>query len=120
MLEHFQAAHVWFIVSIVSGVEEIRKTVVPLVDDARANAKTTLQDMMNNFKKRKSARELSYDEEVDGEALKSEEDPAKEVVSKAKKAKGKAKAKAKASAVPKSEGDTLDPKKVTSNSKPQT
>ena len=115
----FQAAHVWFIVSIVSGVEEIRKTVVPLVDDARANAKTTLQDMMNNFKKRKSARELSYDEEVDGEALESEEDPAKEVVSKAK-TKGKAKAKAKAAAVPKSEGDTLDPKKVTSNSKPQT
>ena len=108
---------------LISGVEEIRKSVVPLINDARASAKNLLQEMMGNMnKKKKTSRELEYDEELDGETLDDgdHEEPQKEGLAKAKaKGKAKAKAKPKAASVPKSEGDIVDPKKVTPQTQPQ-
>lgn len=87
---------------------------VPLINDARADAQTTLREMMQNFKKKRANRELEYDDEIDGEELEQGELPNEEPkeANAKPKAKGKAKAKPKPEKPAKGEGDTLDPKKV--------
>ena len=81
---------------------------------------TYVDQYMN--KKKKTSRELEYDEEVDGESFDDgdHEEPKKEGLAKAKaKGKSKAKAKQKAAGAPKSEGNIVGPKKVTPQTQPQ-
>lgn len=96
---------------------------MPLINDTRASAKNLMQEMIDNMKmKKKTSRELVYDEEVDGESFDEgdHEEPQKEGLAKAKaKGKAKAKAKPKPAGTPKSEGDIVDPKKVTPQTQPQ-
>ena len=88
---------------------------VPLVSDERSDAQTTLRDLMGTFKKKGTKRELSFeDESVEAEAVE-EEDEAKDDESK-KKQKPKSRSKKPRAQVAKTEGDILDPKKVTVDS----